>query len=423
MSERSATTTGTFAALGNRHYRVLWSSGLFATTAFMMSFMLMPALAYDITGSNASAGIATMGSGVGMFLVAPIGGVIADRVRKKRLVVLGQAVPGAIILAIGILVVTDSISIVLLTLGTLIMGFGFSFMAPARQAWIGEIVPPGLLANAIALQQIAMTAAQVLGPFFIAILVGSALGIGGTYLFMAALFALILPLTMSLPNTPPGVEPADRRSVGEELSEGARYLFSDRQLRLLWASFVAIIVCGFAFQTLLPGFLDQELNRDATDIGPVFVVFAIAGLSVNLLMTKLVGTSLMWPAMLGLGVVMAAGFGALAAAPSMGFALLAAIPLGAGRSGFMLLNQTLLISNTKPAYYGRVSALAMMAFGGQALMAPVWGALADSIGIRNTLIVVGTAAAVAMLLAAIMWLRVARAPRAVGASVAAPTGG
>ena len=224
---RRSVEEGAFASLANRDYRLLWSSGLLATTAFMMSFMLMPALAYDITGSNAAAGIATMGSGVSMFLVAPIGGVIADRLSKKPIVLAGQVVPGLIILAIGVLVLTDALSIVLLTLGTLIMGFSFAFMGPARQAWVGEIVPPHLLPNAIAVQQVGMTAAQVLAPLAIALLVGTVVGIGGTYLFMATLFVLILPLTLRLPNTRPAAAPEDRRSVGVELSAGARHLFSD----------------------------------------------------------------------------------------------------------------------------------------------------------------------------------------------------
>ena len=113
----------------------------------------MPALAYDITGNNTSAGIAIMGSGVGMFFLSPIGGVIADRLRKKPLVLVGQIIPSLVILAIGVLVVTDTITIVLLTLGTLIMGLGFAFMAPARQAWMAEMVPAALLPNAVALQQ------------------------------------------------------------------------------------------------------------------------------------------------------------------------------------------------------------------------------------------------------------------------------
>ena len=133
---------GTFAALeDNADYRRLWSGSMLATTSFMMSFMLVPSVAFDITGSNASAGLAQLGSGIGMVIVAPIGGVVADRLHKKPLVLLGQTVPALVILATGILIVTDRITVPLLTLGTLVMGLGFSFMGPARQAWVAELVP------------------------------------------------------------------------------------------------------------------------------------------------------------------------------------------------------------------------------------------------------------------------------------------
>jgi len=126
--------TGSFAALGLTTFRRFWFGSMIATTAFMMSFMLVPSVAFEITGSNAAAGVAQMGSGIGMFAVSPVGGVIADRMRKKPLVFAGQAIPGLVILGTGILILTDMITVPLLTIATLLMGVGFAFMGPARQA-------------------------------------------------------------------------------------------------------------------------------------------------------------------------------------------------------------------------------------------------------------------------------------------------
>ena len=404
----------TFTAFQVRNFKLLWSGSLFSTTAFMMSFMLVPSLAFEISGNNTAAGLAQLGSGVGMFLVAPIGGVIADRVRKKPIVLIGQAVPGLVILATGLLIVTDMITIPLLMLGTLIMGFGFAFMGPARQAWVGELVPQRLLPNAVALQQIAMNIAQVAGPLLIAILVGTALGIGGTYIFMASLFVVVMPLTSLIPNTPPSVSPEQRRSVRIELTAGVRYVVGDPRLRTLWLSFVGLVVCGFAFQTLLPGLLDKELGREPTDIGLIFLAFAIAGLVVNVPLANLVRTRFAWPVLLGMGLLMAAGFWILAAAPTYQAAIFMGIPLGIGRSGFMLMNNSLLMSTARPMFYGRVMSLTMMAFGTQALLAPVWGVLADSIGVRETLFAVGVIAAVMVAMTTIAWLRLRALPPSPG---------
>ncbi|MCP5027575.1 MAG: MFS transporter [Actinomycetia bacterium] len=392
----------TFSALEHRDYKMLWSGSMLATTAFMMSFMLVPSVAFEITGSNAAAGFAQMGSGVAMFIVSPIGGVIADRTHKKPLVLAGQIVPAVVILTTGILIVTDRITVPMLTAATLVMGLGFAFMGPARQAWVAELVPRESLPNAIALQQIAQNISQVAGPLLIAILVGTVLDTGGAYLFMASLFVVVLPITTRLPNTEPS--PREKRTVRAELAIGLRYVWTDPKLRTLWLGFVGIVVCGFAFQTLLPGLLSEELDRSPTEVGPLFLVLAVAGLVVNLLLAGLVHSSRAWPALLASGYVMAAGFMLLAGAPSYGVAIAAGIPLGVGRSGFMLLDNSLLMSSADPAYHGRVMSLAMMGFGSQALLAPVWGALADQVGVRTTLLIVGGVSALFTTMVGLSWL-------------------
>ncbi len=398
----------TFAPLAHRDYRLLWLGSTVATTAFMMSFMLVPSVAFQITGSNAAAGLAQMGSGIGMFIVSPIGGVISDRMRKKPLVLMGQAVPAVVILITGILILTDHITVPLLTIATLIMGLGFAFMGPARQAWVAELVPRELLPNAIALQQIAQNISQVAGPLLIAILVGTVLGIGRTYLFMASLFLIVLPITTSLPNTEPAVK--ERRPVRTEMAAGFRYVWSEPRLRTLWLGFVGIVVCGFAFQTLLPGLLSEELGRTPKDVGVIFLALAMAGLVVSVPLAGVVRTERAWPVLLTVGFVMSLGFVLLSQAPTYGLAIAAAVPLGVGRAGFMLINSSLLMSNAEPAYHGRVMSLAMMGFGSQALLAPVWGALADWLGVRTTLLIVGLVAATVTSLVGLSWVRIRAVP-------------
>jgi len=400
--------SGPFTSLQHRDYRMLWSGSLLATTAFMMSLMLVPSVAFDLTGSNTAAGLAQMGSGLGMFFISPIGGVIADRIRKKPLVLVGQAVPAAVILAVGLLIISDMITIALLIIATIVMGLAFAFMSPARQAWVGELVPEESLANAVALQQIALNLAQVAAPLFVAILIGTWINIGGTYLFMASLFVIVLPLTSRLPNTPPAAK--ETQPIRTEFVAGLSYVWSEPRLRTLWLGFIGLVICGYAFQTLLPGLLSQELGRPPTDIGVIFLTLAVAGLAINLPLAAIIKTRWAWPALIGMGALMALGFVLLSIAPTYALVIAAGIPLGVGRSGFMLVDNALLMSNTKPAYYGRVMSLTMMGYGSQALLAPFWGILADTIGVRQTLVVVGIAAATVTTLVGLSWQRNRTAP-------------
>ncbi len=394
----------TFSALQQRDYRLLWLGSMLATTAFMTSFMMVPAVAYDITGRNAAAGLAQMGQGIAMLLVSPLGGVVADRVRKKPLVLMGQSIPACVIVGMGALILTDRITVPLLTIGTLIMGLGFSFMGPARQAWVAELVTSESLPNALALQQIAQNIAQVAAPLSIAILLGHVFNLGHMYLFLASLFLIVVPLTSILPSPTPRPR-AVKRSMATDLTAGFRYVWSDLQLRILWLGFVGLVVCGFAFQTLLPGLLQTELGRSSTSIGPIFLSIAIAGLLVNIPLAGIVGTRWAWVTLLVMGLIMSAGFVALGLAPTYAVAIGAGIPLGIGRAGFMLVDNSLLMTTAEPAYHGRVMSMAMMGYGSQALLAPVWGALADTVGVRETLVIVGAVAAVVTVLIGLSYLR------------------
>ena len=407
----------TFAALWVRDFRLLWSGSLLSVTAFMTSFVLVPAIGYELTGSYLGGTIAAVGSGISQVLLGPFGGVIADRYPKKPLVMAGQLVPGLIIAGIGILIVTGQITIWLLLCATLLMGISFSVMGPARQAWTGEMVPKKLLGNAVALQQMAMNIGQVLGPMLILGVIGSFLDAGYLYLTVACFFAVVLPLTSMIRSK---AAPSDRppRSVISELGEGIHYLAGNPRLRILWAYFITMVACGFAFQSLLSAFQAEEFGRDPLDLSLILTVFGIASIIINIPLANVVGGRFTWPALLGMGLLMALGLWMVALAPNYGIFVALAAFIGAGRSGAMLVNQSTMMSNTRPEYFGRVMSLVMMGFGFQSILAPVWGALADTIGARQTFALIGVIAATATVLMAIGWLRTRGLPPERGTAAA-----
>ena len=400
----------TFAAFASRDFRLLWSGSLLSVTAFMTSFYLIPAVGYDLTGSYLMASLAAMGSGISQVLLGPFGGVIADRYPKKPLVLAGQIAPGLIIGGVGALMVSGAISIPLLLGATLLMGVAFSVMGPARQAWVGELMPRKLLANAVALQQLAMNIAQVTTPVLIIGALGEVLGEGELFLAVAALFVIVIPLTTMIRRTAPAERTQPQRAVLVELREGVRYMVANPRLRILWGYFLVMVMCGFAFQTLLSGMLAAEFGRSPFDLMPSLTVLGIASLIVNLPLAGIVSGRFAWPALLTMGALMAAGFFLTAWAPTYGAFLAMAGLIGAGRSGVMLVNQSIMMANTLPQYFGRVMSLVMMGFGFQSLLAPIWGALADAIGGRQTLAVIGLVALAATALMVLGWLRTRHLP-------------
>lgn len=408
----------TFAALAVRNFRLQWMSSMLSTAAFMTTFVLVPVVAYDLTGSFAASGLAAMGNGIAMLLLSPFGGVLADRFSKKPLVIIGQLLSFVIIAATGFLIVAELITVALLFVSTLLSGAAFALTGPARQSWVAELVPTRLLPNAVALQQMAINIAQVLGPTLASVVVlTSDLNVGWLYLGAAAVFVIALPLSMILPRTPPASVPG--RSPARELRDGFGYLRRSPRLRILWLFWLLIVSCGFSIQTLMPGILDQEFGRSADEAVVINSVFGFAALAVNLPLAGIVSGRLAWPLLLGTAVLMGLGLWMVAWAPTYGLILILSAVAGAGRSGVMLVNQSIMMSNTRPEYFGRVMSFVLMAFGLSAVIGPLWGVTADLIGGRETLFLVGVIVLGGTALMALGWARVRRQPLEAGTAAAA----
>lgn len=410
---------GTFASFAHRDYRFLWAGSLLSTTAFMTCFLLVPVVAYEITGSYAASGIAQMGSGLSMFFLGPFGGVIADRYAKKPLVLAGQAFPTLLIIITGILIVTGLITVWMLFLSTLLMGFGFALMGPARQAWLGELVPRRLLANGVALQQMSQNMARVFGPMLVSVLLAVfAFSTGYLYLIVASFFLIVIPLTTMLPRTPPVRREGEPPRVLAEMRLGFAYLLRNRRLRLLWVFWMVMVVCGFAFNTLMPGYVEREFGRPSTDAFSVYLIFGIASFLFNIPLAGLVGGRWGWPLLLLTGFGSAVSFFLVAAAPGFGGVLLMSILSGATTSGVMLVTMSLMMANSRPEYFGRVMSFITLGYGAQSIMAGVWGGVADALGGRETFVVIGAIALAVTVFMVFGWLRTRNLPLEIGTAAA-----
>lgn len=411
----------TFAAFGVRNFRYLWFGSLLSTTAFMTSFLLVPIVAYDISGSYTDSGIAAAGSGIAMFFLGPFGGVIADRYPKKPLVLAGQTFPALLILGTGFLILTDRITVPLLFITTLLMGIGFAAMGPARQSWLGDLVPRRLLANGVALQQMAQNIARVLGPMIVSI-VGILFQVdaGWLYLLVASFFLVVVPLTTLLPWTGPSGGSAERPPVLHELRAGFGYLKHNRRLWILWLFWMAIVISSFAPNTLLPGVLDREFGRSSLDAMPVFLTIGVASIAISLPLAGLVGGRWAWPSLFACGVLTMIGFVLTAISPTYEALIVMGFVLGAGSSGVMLVTMSLMMTNSRQEYFGRVMSFVMLGYGAQSFVAPLWGELAETLGGREALVVVGLVSLAATALLALAWLRVRRLPLEAGSAAADP---
>ena len=412
-----------FAAFAARDYRLMWGGTLFSTMAFMTSLLLVPIVAYEITESYAASGFAQMGSGVSMLLLGPIGGVIADRYSKKPLVMIGQSVPALLIVGTGVLVVSGLITIWMLFVSSLLMGAGFALMGPARQAWMGELIPRSLMGSGVGLMQVAQNLALVLGPMLGSVLlIAFALGSGQIYFLIAGFFLVALPLTTWLPNAP-ATAVSRRRSIAHELGSGFRYLVGSPRLRILWAFWMVITVCRFSAQVLLPGYIERNFGVPASDIFLLYLVVGVVSLIANVPLAGMVSGPRAWPLLIGFGLLLSLVFVFASLAPSFSAMMLLAILVGISSTGVLLVNQALIMTNSRPEFFGRVMSFVVLGFAAQSLLGPIWGVSADAIGGRETMFVVAMIVLGATVTLGIAWRRTRRLPLEAGTPAAFATAG
>jgi MFS family permease len=394
----------TFESLGDPHFRILWFGTSLAFLAFMMQFVLQSIVAFDLTGRNTAVGFVGVGMGVATIAIAPFGGAIADRVSKRKLLLVGQSTIGASFFAVGVLILTGLITIYWLVAATFVMGCVFSFIAPARQAWVGELLPRDLVPNGIALTQVSMTATRIIGPFLAGALIAIPfVGTGGAFLVMGGMFVVVVLTLAKLPPSRPRDPSLPPTSMLADLRGGLRHMQERPRLQLLAYGFILVAITGYSFQVVMPGFLENQLDLPSERLWIILVVSAVTGLAATVGLASIAGSRWAWPAML-IGCA-ALGVSLIAAAfvPSFTWLLVCMLLTGAGMGGFQMLNNALIMRESEPAYYGRVMSLTMLAWGFHGIAGLPVGMLADALGEREACFVLGTAVVIIAAVSAIIY--------------------
>lgn len=375
----------TFAALRLRSFRLLWIGTVCGHLAFFISTVVQSVVAFDLVGNNTAVGTVVFAQGIAMLLLGPLGGAIADRWPKRMLIASAQVIPAAVFATLALAMATESISLALITAGALLIGATFAFLGPARQAFVVEIVPDAARGNAVALMQVASTASQVLGPGVAGVLLyWSFAGAAGAYAVMSGLYVAACVLLFLLPRSRMRPD-AHETHVLADVAEGVRYVWQRRALRHLVLLYISVIMLGFPYVTVLPGLLENQLGRPAQAYAFLSLTSAAGALVSSVLVARYADHARARLLFVAMGLLFGVSLFALAGSPSYRLAAGAVFCVGCGFGGFMTLNGALIVRGTDPAFFGRVMALTMLAFGAFGLMGLPVGLLADALGERSAL--------------------------------------
>ena len=374
------------ASLSEPDFRNFWLGMLFLMGAVQMQMIAQGYLVYDLTDSAALLGLVNSGFALPMLMLALFGGAVADRMDRKKIIQLGQAAFLVNALVVAITVLTGVIAWYHLLAASMVMGALFSFVMPARQAIIPNLVRPENLTNAIALNSAGMSATTLLAPAFAGVLY-AAIGPEGVYFVLAGLGLVAVLITGLLPKT--GGKPAEANArILADIRAGLGYIKRTRMVLVLLAMGLATALLAMPFRFLMPIFVVDIYRRGPEAMGLLVSLMGLGALAGSLFMAQ-VGR---WKrGLLLMGTTFLTGVALLLVAmlPFYMVALVLMLALGIGDAGRRTLNQALMMEVTEDRYRGRVMSVFMLNFALMPLGVLPAGIAAQYLGGR---LVVGTLA-------------------------------
>ena len=348
-------------------------------------------IVFKLSDSSFWVGVATFAS-MSPFLLAPFGGVIADRFERRVLVRLTRLGALATTLALFTLAATDVLTVWMVVAVALVQGLVRAVEIPSDQALLANVVPPEHRANAVSLNTMTQQGSRAVGPLLSGPLL-SWIGVEGAY-GIAAVFALFAFTSVRRVQTSSRGGVVRLQLVAGNLRDGLSYVRHTRPVFLVFLLVAAHCALTMSFDAMLPGFAETELhNADAGFTMMTFGVGAgalIATFALSLWPGGQRGTLLLWTGIFS-GVSPMLMAVSMHLAPTVGSSIL----MGSSQAMFMALTSILLQEVVPDEVRGRVMSLYLMAAGGIMAFANLgFASAADALGAPTLLLVPGAVFAV-----------------------------
>lgn len=382
------------SVLQNDGYRRLFVSAALVIFGVMGQAVARGWLARELTGTNAGLGGVMLVFGGAMLLATPWGGVAADRL-SKRLVLLG-AVAGLTLssLLVGLAVVTDVIAYWMLLVAAAVQAVAFAMYLPARIAFITELIEPELVRHAVTLSQTAQEGVRVFGPALAGVLIGvEGVGTGGVFLVAAVTSFLAGVVLFRLP--PGAPRRKSERSPLAELADGLAYVRRTPWLGLIAVTTILVVIASFPYLAFLPTLAEERFGVGAGGYGVMSGVAGLGAVIAGLLGPRW-GTIVHrpWLTVAASAVALGISLVLLAVVQQFALGLIVLAIVGAAALVFQTTTLSLLLSLADIEYHGRLQSMVVLGFSGFGLAALPLGLLADatSLGVVLTGMGVVTAA-------------------------------
>lgn len=381
----------TFAAFAIHNFRLYFGGQVVSVSGAWMQRVAQAWLVLEITGSGAAVGAITAVQFLPILILATRGGLVADRMDKRRLLYLTQSLAATIALTLGVLVLTDIVELWMVFALALALGLVGSVDNPTRHSFVMEMVGRSRLANAVALNSVLVNSARVVGPAIGGLLIVT-VGIGWCFVINAVTY-LVFITAISFMRDDDIERPDPERKQRGQLRDALRYVGQNPVLRATLVMSAVIGIFSYEFEVVLPLLARFTFGGDADTFGSMFAAMGIGAVFGGLYVATRGRTSPR--AILAAASAMAISIGATAVAPNVWVAHITLVVVGLSASAFLTLSNSVLQLESEPRMRGRVVGMrATAVLGARPIGAPIVGWIGEYLGPRYALGVGAVAALV-----------------------------
>ncbi len=393
----------TFASLKFFNYRLWFAGALVANVGTWMQRIAQDWLVLTVLSddSGLAIGIVTGLQFLPMLLLSPYGGLLADRLPRRQLLIATQSALGVLAAGLGVLVLGGHAELWHVYVFALLLGIVTALDNPVRQTFVAEMVPPASLPNAVGLNSASFNAARLIGPGVSGLLI-AVVGPGWIFIINALSFAAtILSLTLmrkdelhELPHT--------SRGKGQ-IRDGLAYVRGRSDIVTIMVVVGVVGALGLNFQMTSALMVREVFQREAGEYGILGSIMAIGSLGGALLAARRRQPRVRL--VLGAAFAFGVASGLMALMPTYELYALMTIPVGLTSLTMMTAANATVQMSTDPHYRGRVMSLYMMVFlGTTPIGAPIVGWIGETFNARWA-VGIGAIAAMVVSVAAALWVK------------------
>ena len=390
----------TFASLKYPNYRLWFVGQLISLFGTWMQTTAQGFLVYQLTGSPVYLGYVGFANGAPSWLFMLYGGAIADRMPRRKLLILSQTSMMILAFILAGLTFSGSVQPWHIIVLAFALGIANAFDAPTRQAFVPELVDRKDLTNAIALNSTMFNMATVVGPA-VAGFTYALFGPGWCFTINGITFIAVIA-ALYLMRIAPLVSRPRLRSVVLDITEGLRYTLRHRAVRMIITNLMVVSLFGLGFITLIPAWAVDVLKGDSTTNGYLLSARG-AGALLGALMIASMGEFSWKGKLLTVGsFTMPILLFAFAATRLLPLSVMALIGVGWGFMVLLNMSNSLVQEHVPDELRGRVMGIYTLTFFGfMPIGSLINGALAERFGEPSTIFINGL---VLIGFAGLMWI-------------------